>query len=146
MPTNARKQHRIGTGGPWGSGLLLLGIALTVQGISYHTTTDPTELRPALAWINQAIPVTWWALLWIGSGIYCIWKALTPPQRHIDLAPAVGVICLWAAIFAIHWLINGLVEGDWTREWTGAVAWAGLACVLISFGRCVNPPQRRSGG
>ena len=141
MPTNARKQHFIGTGGPWGTGLLLLGVALTVQGIAYMCSA-PGELRSALAWINQGVPVRGWALLWIGAGGYSIVKALTPPQRHIELAPAVGVICLWGGIYAVYWLTLGITEGVWTRDWTTAVAWASLAAVLISLGRCVNPPRR----
>lgn len=141
MPTNARALHRVGTGGPWGSGLLLLGCALTVQGISYMAA-DPHELRSALAWIDQGVPVRAWALLWIGAGLYSIFKALTPPQRHSELAPAVGVVCLWAAIYALYWLVQGCTDGVWSRDWTAAVAWGGLACVLISFGRCVNPPRR----
>jgi hypothetical protein len=119
----------------------MLGIALTVQGISYMTA-DPADLRPALEWINQAVPVNAWGSLWVVAGVYSIWMALTPPQRHIEMAAAVGVICLWSAIHGVYWLMMGLFNGVWTRGWTSCVAWGGLAAVLICYGRCVNPPTR----
>ena len=82
--------------------------------------------------------------IWIAAGVWSIWKALTPPQRHIEIAPAVAVICLWAGIWAGYWLYTGLHDGNWTREWAGAVAWGTLGLVLIFFGRCSNPPPRRT--
>lgn len=141
MPTNARKQHIIGTGGPWGTGLFLLGFCVTVQGIAY-AIADRDDLRGALAWIDQAVPVACWGMLWIVAGMWAMFRGLTPPQRHIDIAPPVGVVCLWAGIYFAHWLAYGILDGDWDRTWTAALAWASLAAVLICFGRCVNPPRR----
>lgn len=142
MPTNARRLHKVGTGGPWGSGLLILGLIVTMIGFSF-ATAEPADLAPALAWIDQAVPVRLWAHLWICVGLYSIWKALTPPQRHIDLAPAVGVFSLWSAMYGMYWLVSGAVEGEWTRGWMAAVVWGAFAAVLICFGRCVNPPRKQ---
>lgn len=139
MPTNARKKHRIGTGGPWGSGLLLLGIAVVVQGIGY-TTATPEQLSPTLAALSQVVPPLAWGLCWIAAGAWSIWQALTPPQRHLDVLPVVGVVLLWSAAYLIHWLILGLTEGEWTRYWSAAVGWAMLGGLIICWGRCVNPP------
>lgn len=144
MPTNARKQHRIGTGGPWGSGLLCLGVATTVQGVAYMAA-KPDELRSALAWINQAVPIQGWGLLWLGAGVYSMLCALSPPQRHGELIPAVGVISLWSAFHWVFWLYSGTTLGHWTRDWTAALAWMSLAAVLVFFGRCINPPTGRRG-
>ncbi|NUT08188.1 MAG: hypothetical protein HOV76_32445 [Hamadaea sp.] len=138
MPENARRRHLIDTGGPWGTGLLLLGVAVTVQGLAY-LFADRGDLRGALAWIDRAIPVSTWGILWVLAGLWSIFRALTPPQRHIDVAPPVGVICLWAGIYFAHWLGQGF-GGDWTREWTAGVAWLSLAALLISWSRCINPP------
>lgn len=136
MPTNARKRHRFGTGGPWGSGLLLLGIAVFAQGIGYGlrskgSVPDPIE--------RLALPVQAWAVLWVAAGLWCIWQALTPPQKHTDVWPVVGITCLWAGAYAVHWLVLGF-HGEWTSTWSGAVSWGGLACLIISWARCVNPP------
>ena len=143
VPTNATKDRWFSTGGPWGSGLLMLGIALTVQGISYMTA-DPADLRPALEWIDQAVPVSAWGTAWVIAGVYSMWMAFTPPQRHVELAPGVGVICLWSAIHTCFWAIQGFQEQVWTRDWTAGVAWGVLAAVLICFGKCINPPTRRT--
>lgn len=138
MPTNARRQHRIGTGGPWGTGLLLLGVAAVAQGVGY-ATRRPSSLPEALA--DLAAPIQVWATAWVLAGLWAVWKALTPPQKHTDVWPIVGVTSLWSAAYLVHWLILG-IKGDWTQQWTSAVAWGSLATLIICFGRCVNPPRR----
>lgn len=144
MPTTARRSRRNPTGGPWGAGLLCVGLALTAQGIAYMAA-KPDELRTALSWINAAVPIAGWGLLWVGAGVYSVWTALRPPQRHGDLIPAVAVISLWAAFYGAYWLYTGLIRDCWTRDWTASLAWGSLAAVLICFGRCNNPPTGRSG-
>jgi hypothetical protein len=141
VPENARKNHFIGTGGPWGTGLGILGVAVTVQGIAY-VDSRPDDLRSALAWVNDFIPISGWGLLWIAAGLWSIWKALTPPQRHSDITPAVALLSLWSGLFAAYWLYELLAHGVLTRDWASAVAWGSLAAVLIFFGRCNNPPRR----
>lgn len=134
MPTRAVKRHRIGTGGPWGTGLLLLGVAVLGQGTGYLFRADiPDALR------RLVLPMWLWAVLWMAAGLWCIYQALTPPQQHTDVWPVVGITCLWTAAYAVHWLVLG-IGGDWTPGWASAAAWGGLACLIISWARCVNPP------
>lgn len=139
MPTTAHKRHRIGTGGPWGTGLLILSIAAVFIGVGYvaRTRRDVPDALQALA-----VPVWLWASLWIAAGCYGMWKALTPPQHHHNVWPFAGLTFLWSAAYAIHWGILA-AHGDWTNTWTGAVVWAAFGGLVISWGgRCVNPPQR----
>lgn len=136
MPTRAVKRHRIGTGGPWGTGLLLLGVAVLAQGVGY-LLRDSGHVPDAIR--RLVLPLWVWAFLWIAAGLWCIWQALTPPQSHTDVWPVVGITCLWTAAHAVHWLILG-IGGDWTWTWSSAVGWGGLACLIISWARCVNPP------
>jgi len=140
MPESAHRRRRIDTGGPWGSGLLVLGILVATYGLSLMFAR-PEELRGALAWINGTIPLTGWALPWLAAGLWSIGRALWPPQRHIDVAPAVGVLCLWAGIYATFWVLTGL-QGTWTRDWTGALIFFAFAGLVIEFSQCVNPPGR----
>ena len=142
MPTNARKKHLIGTGGPWGTGLLLLGVAVTVIGISY-AAPRPGGLSGPLRALTSVVPMQVWGGLWIGAGLYAIWKALTPPQKHRDVWPIVAVTSLWAATYLAYWLVLGVAYGSWTRAWTAGVAWGALTVLIVSWGRCVNPPVRR---
>lgn len=142
MPTSARRGHRIGTGGPWGSGLLLLGVAVIVQGIGY-TTARPSRLPAPLEVLSEYVPPWAWGLLWMAAGAWSIWKALTPPQQHWEVLPVVGVLLLWSAAYLMHWLILGLGFGEWTRGWSAAVGWGMLAGLIIAWGRCVNPPTAR---
>lgn len=141
MPTTARKTRWYSTGGPWGTGLLLIGVAAVVIGVTY-VGRPAHDLQPALAWVSKAAPISAWAVLWILAGIYSIVRALMPPQRHHDIAPCVFVISLWAAFYGIYWLSMGLVHGQWTRDGVSCLVWATMAGMLLSFGRCVNPPRR----
>lgn len=136
MPTTARKRHRIGTGGPWGTGLLLLGVAVLAQGVGYGLRSEDS-IPPAID--RLMLPIQAWAVLWVAAGLWCVLQALTPPQKHTDVWPVVGITCLWAAAYAVHWFILGC-DGDWTSDWSTAVGWGGLACLIISWARCVNPP------
>jgi hypothetical protein len=142
VPTNARKRHRIGTGGPWGTGLLVLGIAVTVQGISYVAPRDSPLSGPLRA-LSSVIPFEVFGALWVAAGLYAIWKALHPPQQHPDVWPIVGVVSLWAFTHLAYWLVLGVGYGSWTRAWTSGVAWGMLGAYIISQSRCVNPPAGR---
>lgn len=131
--------RRLGTGGPWGTGLLLLGIAVTVQGIGY-VASHGQRLPGPLAALSAYVPAWVWGLLWIAAGLWSIWKALSPPQRNRDVLPVVGVLCLWSAAYLMWWLSSGLGDGHWTRAWSAALGWAMLAGLVMCWGRCVNPP------
>jgi hypothetical protein len=141
VPTNATRRRRIDTGGPWGTGLLLIGVVSLVIGITY-IARPAGAMQPALAWVSKAAPISAWAVLWILAGLYSVGRALMPPQRHRDIAPCVFVISLWAAFYGLYWLSMGLVHGQWTRDGVSCLVWASMAGLLLSFGRCVNPPRR----
>jgi hypothetical protein len=142
VPTNARKTRWYSTGGPWGTGLLLLGLAVTVQGIGY-LLAPADDFTGTLAWVNHGVPIRTWALLWIAAGCFSTFRALTPPQRHTDVSPVVGVVCVWSAFYFAHFAYSGLWLHAWTRDWTSGLAWLGLGALVVSWSRCVNPPTGR---
>lgn len=141
MPTNAVRRHKVDTGGPWGTGLLLLGVAAIAQGIGY-ITTDPAALPPALRSIG--LPMSLCGALWVLAGGYAITKALTPPQRHLDVWPLVAVTLAWALAYGLQWVVLA-IDGDFTRDWSSSLAWGSLAVLIICWGRCINPPVRKEG-
>jgi hypothetical protein len=112
-----------------------------VQGVAY-LIGDPNDLAAALRWLGHGIPIRAWALVWIAVGVYSIVRALTPPQKHTDVAPVVAVITLWSACYLVFWTYNAL-HGHMGREWTASVAWASLGALIVSWSRCVNPPTGR---
>jgi hypothetical protein len=142
VPTNARKRHLLDRGGPWGSGLLTAGLAIAALGIGY-VLSDPDRLPPPLAWINGFVPIAGWGLLFVGAGIFSIIRAFSPPQRPVDVAPAVSVVGLWAGFFFVFWLYEGLWHGHWSRDWLGGLIFAAFAALLVCFSRTVNPPTGR---
>jgi hypothetical protein len=120
MPQNARRRFPGDTGGPWGTGLLGTGLAIATIGVGY-ILTEPERLPPPLAWINQFIPIAGWGLLFVGAGLFSVIRAFSPPQRPVDVAPAVTVVSLWSAFFIVFWLYEGLWLG--TGPATGSEAW-----------------------
>jgi hypothetical protein len=132
------------TGGPWGLGLLLLGTGLIIRGLGYVTST-PADLAIPLAWLNQNdwFPVAGLGWLWVGVGVWSVYRALTPPQRYLDLMPALSLMTLWASLYLLYWAGFGILEGRWTREWQGGVNYLLIAAILASWGWCVNPPRGR---
>lgn len=142
MPTSARKKHRVGTGGPWGTGLLLLGVAVAVQGVGY-ITPRPEGLTGALRALSSIAPIQVWGGLWVAAGLYAVVKALRPPQKHRDVWPVVAVTSLWSAAYLAYWLVAAVFYGELTRSWTSGVAWGSLTVLIVSWGKCTNPPVTR---
>ncbi|TYP82081.1 hypothetical protein [Blastococcus xanthinilyticus] len=142
MPTTARKQHRIGTGGPWGTGLLLLGVAAIAQGIGYLVPRT-AGLPGALDALGTYVPIQVGGIFWIAAGAYAVAQALTPPQSHHDVWPLVVMTSLWSLAYLVHWSILAVADGNLTRQWTSGVAWGSLAALIICWGRCVNPPTKQ---
>lgn len=139
MPTNARKKHWIGTGGPWGTGLLMLGIGYVFLGFGY-AFGDSGEHPPALREFSQTISIHIWSGLWVAAGVWGIAKALKPPQQHSDMAPLIGVAMLWTAMYFVHWVIH-LFEGEWNASWRSFIIWGCLTTLIVCLGKCVNPPH-----
>lgn len=137
MPTTARRRRRLDTGGPWGTGLLLLGLGLTANGIGY-ISANRSGLPDALQSFSESVPMWFWGGIWVAAGVYSVVKALNPPQRHVDVWAAIAVTSLWSAAYLIAWGTNAW-NGDLTREWTSALAWGMLAGLVSCHGRCVNP-------
>lgn len=138
----ARRRRRIDTGGPWGSGLLFVGLGIIVLGINYLLETpDRLAGSPALLWINEAVPIRGWGLLWLGVGLYSVWKALSPPQRHADMAPAIGILLVWSAIYGLYFTFDGLLYGLWGSDYRGALIYLMFAGCLFFYGQCTNPPR-----
>ena len=139
MPTNASKSGWYSTGGPWGTGLLILSVLFIVMGVSYAART-PASLPDALEALT--LPVWLWTGLWILAGCYGIWKALTPPQRPWYVWPFAGLTFLWSAAYAFNWAYIGLADGMWTSEWAGAAVWGAFGGIIVVWGgRLINPPR-----
>lgn len=144
MPTNARKQHIIGTGGPWGTGLLYLGLFGIFYG--FGNLLRGEDLAPAaLQEISETVPLEVWACGWLAAGLYAVSKALRPPQKHADTWPLVGMSIIWTGAFTVHWLIDGATGQGWSYEWLGGTVWLLLVGILVSWGRCINPLRAPAG-
>lgn len=144
MPTNAVRRHAIGTGGPWGTGLLVLGVAATAQGVGYLVPRKD-DLPNALGALSTYVPIWVGGLFWIAAGVYAITQALTPPQKHHDVWPLAAMTALWALAYLVHWALVAVFDGELTRAWTSGIAWGSLSALTVCWGRCVNPPIKDGG-
>lgn len=141
MPTNARRRRPFDPGGPWGTGLLLLGISAVVQGAAYTLELGANMSNPLLA-LGEWTPLWMWGVAWAIAGLYAIAKALRPPQHHTDVLPVVVLITVWSSAYLVYWA-TGVAVGNWTREWAPGVAWGFLGAYIVAMARCVNPPHGR---
>lgn len=143
MPERARRRRRIDTGGPWGTGLLILSVAFFMLGVGYITRPD-RQVPDALAALT--IPRMVWGSLWLAAGLYGAWKALTPPQHHRQVWPFAGLTSLWAGAYFVHWLLNGIRFNNWLDpSWQSGFLWAAFAGVILTWGgRLVNPAPTNS--
>lgn len=139
MPTNARRQHRIGTGGPRGLGLAVAGLGGAIYGAAYAAPSALDEIPAALNFVSTYIPIWVWGLAWVAAGVWSIWRGVMPPQRRHDVVPLVVVITFWGAAYMVHWLYDGIWRGDWTREWRSAVLFGMLSGLLIVWSQLDNP-------
>ena len=108
----------------------------------FYVFSSPGALQAPLQWINADIPIAALGSLWLAAGAFAVFQALTPPQQHWHIGPIVAVMCLWSGIYAAHWVVF-TANGAHNYDWLGALVWALFAAMLICWGRCVNPPQRR---
>lgn len=117
---------------------LLLGagaVGAVCRGIAYlpHTrTSEVRQLWPVEAWM----PLTWWAIVWIATGVLLaasiMWRRLSMP----GMAVLAGLLTAWAVSYWWSWWAL-----DVSRAWvTGglflmAAVWAGVIASLLERGR-----------
>lgn len=106
--------------------LLILGVSIILRGISYipHEIGGRIDTHPA----EGALPISAWAVIWIGVGILCLvsvpWHE--GPVAAVALGLGIGLNALWAASF-----FTASITGDMPRGWVTGTGYLALALAVL---------------
>ncbi|MGW9437924.1 hypothetical protein [Streptomyces sp. NPDC055607] len=107
--------HRVGLRG---IGLLIPAVGWTTYGIGI--LADPRYgVARGVAVLTYARPLSWWAWVWIGSGLVAAVAAfLRAGPDRIGYGAVVAPPALWAGAYLVAW-----ATGSYPTAWTTTPAW-----------------------
>ena len=106
--------------------LLILGVSILLRGVSYipHEIGGRIDTHPA----EGALPISVWAVVWIGVGVLCLVAAPwhEGPVAAVALGLGIGLNALWAASF-----FTATITGEMSRGWVTGTGYATVALVVL---------------
>lgn|GEM_PF-1026999 len=108
-----------------GVALLVLGLGIIARGVSYVPAAQGRSVsHPA----EGALPMSVWAIIWIGVGVVCLVAAVWHDSAvaAVALGLGVGLNLLWAGSF-----IAASVDGTMSRGWVSAVGYLSVAVLVL---------------
>lgn len=106
--------------------LIILGMSIILRGVSYipYELGGRIDTHPA----EGALPLSAWAVIWIGVGVLCIvavpWHQ--GPVAAVAIGLGLGLNGLWAASF-----LTASLTGEMPRGWVTAIGYAALALTVL---------------
>ncbi|MET9096257.1 hypothetical protein ABZX72_29680 [Streptomyces cyaneofuscatus] len=101
-----------------GVGLLIPAVGWITYGVGI--AADPRYgVARGVAILTWAMPLSWWAWVWIGCGAIAMVAAVLPAGR--DRAGYIAVVAppgLWAGAYLLAW-----ITGRYPTAWTTSPAW-----------------------
>ncbi|MFF2026550.1 hypothetical protein ACFVUR_19305 [Stenotrophomonas bentonitica] len=124
--------------------LATLGLSSIVRGSSYIGPSSPNSAPSQLAFVDEVIPLSWYAVGWIVTGVVALVAVGWPRIQPAGFAFAIGFNLLWAFSFAASWLFL-----DVPRSYVSATSYATIAVlgfVVAALREKPGPPPvpRRS--
>lgn len=112
------------------TGLLIIGVATLLRGVSYLPVVLDQERAPA-HFMEQLAPAGMWAWGWLAVGVLCLVSLVAVRAQPIAVGLAVGIHFMWAVSFT--------VSGG--RGWVSALSYGAIALMsLWAFGRGRQTP------
>ncbi len=105
--------------------LLILGVSIILRGVSYMPALGGgVSSHPA----EGALPISVWAVVWIGVGVLCLVAAPwhKGPVAAVALGLGLGLHALWAASF-----FTASITGDMPRGWVTGTGYATVALAVL---------------
>ncbi|MGR6579257.1 hypothetical protein ACT89R_01630 [Rhodococcus qingshengii] len=123
--------------------LAALGISSIVRGLSYVGPRSPDETPAQLAFVDQVIPLSWYAVGWITTGLIALIAVAWRRMQPIGLAFAIGFNLLWALSYtaAQIWLHVPRAYVSAASYFTIAV----LALCVAGMAERLEPPAMPEG-
>lgn len=135
--------------GPRGSFLISMSIitlAHAAQCLPVVRNTLPFGLR----FLNEAVPLTIYAGIWLLTSISCWLAAFVTPQRKVragldimSFSLLAGLFSAWGSTYVIGWFVDS--DPDPTRLILASL-YFGVAGGVAAAARMVNPVRKRRGG
>lgn len=124
--------------------LATLGVSSIVRGASYIGPYSPNESPAQLAFVDQAIPLSWYAVGWITTGLFAVLAVFVRRLQSVGLSFAVFFNLLWACSFLLSWMFL-----DSPRAYLSAVSYLTIAtlalCVGVLYERVTLPDPPEGG-
>jgi len=124
-----------------------IGASSIARGVSYVGPISPSGAPPQLVFMDELVPLSWYAVGWIVTGVLALAAAAWPHPRLLGLAFGAGIFfnLLWAFSFAAAQLFLGV-----GRSYVSATSYLTIAilifCVAALSDRLKIPPPPRLGG
>lgn len=124
--------------------LAALGVSSVVRGASYIGPHSPEAAPAQLAFVDQIVPLSWYALGWIATGVLALVAVVWRPLQPLGLSCAVFFNLLWAISFTLSWLFL-----DVPRAYVSATSYFTIAvlalCVGVLYERVCIPEMAEGG-
>lgn len=124
-----------------------IGVSSIVRGSSYLSPQLPDSSVAQLAFVDELIPLSWYAVGWLATGVIALAAAAWPHHRMLSLAFGAGITfnMLWAFSFLASQVFLGV-----PRAYVSATSYFVIAalifCVAALCERLKLPPPPRLGG
>ncbi|WP_041814860.1 hypothetical protein [Rhodococcus erythropolis] len=119
--------------------LAALGISSIVRGSSYVGPRSP-EFTPAqLAFLDQVIPLSWYAIGWMATGSIALVALVCRRLQPIGFGFAIGFNFLWALSYSAAWIWLHV-----PRAYVSAASYfviAALALCVAAMAERQHPPD-----
>lgn len=124
--------------------LAALGVSSIVRGASYLGPHSPDTAPPQLVFVDQAIPLSGYAIGWIATGVFALAAVLFRHLQTAGLSFAIFFNLLWALSFALSWIVLGV-----PRAYISATSYLVIAvlalCVGVLYERVTLPDPPEGG-
>lgn len=117
--------------------LTALGVSSVWRGSSYIGPRSPDSPPAQLAFVDQVIPLSWYAVGWIATGLIALvavfWKRLQP----LGMSTAIFFNAIWGLSFMAAWIWLEIPRAD-----VSAISYLTIAILAICVGALYEKAHR----
>lgn len=113
--------------------LVAMGISLVTWGWGYLSPSwVPT---PNMMILDAAVPIRFWAIIWIGAGLGCLAGIFFPYLARLSMATGASMWATWFISYCVAWVV---FDGA-SRAWVPAAPFGLLAVMMFVFTLLMEP-------
>jgi len=119
--------------------LAALGVSSIWRGSSYVGPRSPESAPAQLAFVDQVIPLSWYAIGWIATGIVALVGVFWKRAQPLGISTAIFFNLLWGSSFMLSWKFLHVPRAD-----VSAISYLTIAvlamCVAALYENTHRPP------